>query len=129
MLQLTLESRQGYLYAGVTGELTVPGAQDALREVFAAAVRQGQPRMLIDSSRLNAVWGPQERYEIGAFIASQVERIASQFPEDPRIALYAVAPLMDPNRFAQRVALNRGAQVRSSDSLQELIFWLGAKPA
>jgi hypothetical protein len=127
LLHLNVEPRSGYLYASVSGELTVAAAQDGLRELFATASRHGQPRILIDVSRLQAEWGPQERYEVGAFIASQVERAASLFPEDPRIAIYAVAPLMDPNRFTQRVAVNRGAQVRASDSLQELLSWLAAK--
>jgi hypothetical protein len=128
VLHFTVEPRSGYLYTGVTGDLTVAAAQDALRELFGAAARQGEPRMLIDVSRLNAVeWGPQERYEVGAFIAAQVEGMRSLFSENPRIAIYAVAPLMDPNRFTQRVAVNRGAQVRASDSLQELLSWLGAK--
>jgi hypothetical protein len=42
-----------------------------------------------------------------------------------RIAIYAVAPLMDPHRYTQTVATNRGALVRSSDSLPELLSWLG----
>ena len=41
------------------------------------------------------------------------------------MASQAIAPLMDPNRYFQTVATNRGAQVRSSDSLQELLSWLG----
>ena len=127
MLHFTLEPRNGYLYASVTGELTVASAQDALRDLFSAAARQGEARMLIDVSRLHAEWGPQQRYEVGAFIAAQVERSGSHFPEDPRIAIYAVAPLMDPNRFTQRVAVNRGAQVRASDSMHELLSWLSAR--
>jgi hypothetical protein len=34
---------------------------------------------------------------------------------------------MDANRYTQTVATNRGAQVRSSDSLLELASWLGVK--
>ncbi len=129
MLHFTVERRSGYLYSAVTGELTVASAQDALRGLFAEAMRLGEPRMLIDVSHVNAEWGPQERYEVGAFIAAEVERMAAKFPERPRIALYAVAPLMDPNRFTQSVASNRGAQVRASDSLQELLSWLAARSA
>src|ERR1051325_7188264 len=130
MLNYTVEPRGDYLYSRVTGDLTVPDAQRTLSEFFAAAARYGQPRMLIDVSPLHpAQWGPQERYEVGAYIAAELERRSAHFSEDPRLAIYAVAPLMDPNRFTQRVAINRGAQVRASDSLQELLSWLGAKPA
>jgi hypothetical protein len=125
MLHFETEPRRGYLYVSVTGELTVADAENALLEVLAIAARQAQPRILIDCSRLQAEWTPDDRYAVGTFLAAQVERMAPQFPQTPRIAIYAVAPLMDPNRYMQTVATNRGAQLRSSDSLQELLSWLG----
>jgi hypothetical protein len=70
-------------------------------------------------------WTPDHRYAFGSFLAAEVQRAATQFPAFPRIAIYAVAPLMDPNRYTQTVANNRGAQVRASDSMQELLSWLG----
>ena len=47
------------------------------------------------------------------------------FDVEPRLAIYAVVTLMDPNRYTQAIATNRGARMRSSDSLQELLSWLG----
>lgn len=125
MLHLETEPRRGYLYVTATGELDVAGAEAALAEMFGSAARAHQPRILLDCSRVGGNWGPDERYTIGSFIATEMERRASQFPERPRLAIYAVAPLMDPNRYTQTVATNRGALVRSSDSLQELLSWLG----
>ena len=125
MLRFDVEPRVGYLYASLTGELTVSDAQATIRELLRAAAREKQPRILVDCSRLRGEWGPDERYAVGAFIADEVQRVAGQFPAFPRIAIYAVAPLMDPNRYTQTVATNRGAQVRASDSLQELLSWLG----
>ena len=125
MLHFDTEPRRGYLYITVKGELDVAGAEAALAEVFGIAARAHQPRILLDCSRVRGEWGPDERYTIGSFIAAEMERRASHFPERPRLAIYAVAPLMDPNRYTQTVATNRGALVRSSDSLQELLSWLG----
>ena len=125
MLNFDVEPRVGYLYVTVTGQLEVAKAEGALAEVFGIAARTRQPRILLDCSRLAGTWGPDERYTVGSFIAAELERRESQFPERPRLAIYAVAPLMDPNRYTQTVATNRGALVRSSDSLQELISWLG----
>ena len=125
MLRFDVEPRVGYLYVTITGQLDVAGAEAALAEMFGVAARAHQPRILLDCSRLAGTWGPDERYVIGSFIAAEMERRASQFRERPRLAIYAVAPLMDPNRYTQIVATNRGAQVRASDSLQELLSWLG----
>jgi hypothetical protein len=125
MLHLDVEPRVGYLYVTASGALDVAGAEAALAGMFAAAAQARQSRILLDCSRLAGTWGPDERYVIGSFIAAEMERRASQFRERPRLAIYAVAPLMDPNRYTQIVATNRGAQVRASDSLQELLSWLG----
>jgi hypothetical protein len=125
MLHFETEPRRGYLYVTASGELDVAGAEVALAEMLGIAARAHQPRILLDCSRLAGEWGPDERYTIGSFIAAEMERRANQFPERPRLAIYAVAPLMDPNRYTQTVATNRGALVRSSDSLQELLSWLG----
>jgi len=62
---------------------------------------------------------------VAAVPRSELVQKASQFPARPQLAIYAIAPLMDPNRYTQIVATNRGAQVRASDSLQELLSWLG----
>jgi len=125
VLHFETEPRRGYLYVTASGELDVASAEAALAEMFAAAAHAHQPRILLDCSRVAGAWGPDERYTIGSFIAAEMERRAQQFPERPRLAIYAVAPLMDPNRYTQTVATNRGAMVRSSDSLQELVSWLG----
>jgi len=125
MLRFDVEPRVGYLYVTITGQLDVAGAEAALAEMFGVAARAHQPRILLDCSRLAGEWGPDERYTVGSFIAAEMERRASQFPERRRLAIYAIAPRMDPNRYTQTVATNRGALVRSSDSLQELLSWLG----
>jgi hypothetical protein len=125
MLHFETEPRRGYLYVTISGELDLAGAETALAEVFGIAAHAHQSRILLDCSRVAGEWGPDERYTVGSFIAAEMERRASQFPERPRLAIYAVAPLMDPNRYTQTVATNRGALVRTSDSLQELLSWLG----
>ena len=77
------------------------------------------------ATRLHGTWSAEERIAFGASLAAELERMAPQFSETPRVAIYAVAPLMDPGRLAQTAANNRGARTRSSDSLQELLSWLG----
>ena len=125
MLRFDVEPRVGYLYASLTGELTISDAQATIRALLGAAAREKQPRILVDCSRLSGSWSHDDRYAFGSFLAAEVLRRAGEFPAFPRIAIYAVAPLMDPNRYTQTVATNRGAQVRASDSLQELLSWLG----
>jgi hypothetical protein len=125
MLSFDIEPRVGYLYVTLVGELELGAAQGKFSEMLVTAAGLRQSKMLIDCSRVGGGWSPDDRYAFGAYLASEVQRRSSQFPAFPRIAIYAVAPLMDPNRYTQTVANNRGAQVRASDSMQELLSWLG----
>jgi len=125
MLSFDIEPRVGYLHVALSGELELGMAQAKLSEMLVAAAGLRQAKMLIDCSRVTGNWTPDDRYAFGAYLAAEVQRRSGQFPTLPRIAIYAVAPLMDPNRYTQTVANNRGAQVRASDSVQELLSWLG----
>jgi hypothetical protein len=125
VLNFDIEPRVGYLYVTLAGALELGEAEAKFSEMLVAAARLKQSKILIDCTRVTGTWTPDDRYAFGSHLAAEVERRASQFPAFPRIAIYAVAPLMDPNRYTQTVANNRGAQVRASDSLQELLSWLG----
>src|SRR3954468_21367191 len=124
MLKYEVEPRRGYLYVTLSGELTVPDAQGAYSGILQAAARQKLPRILLDCTRLTGTWEQKHRLAFGAYMAGEQNRMLGQFEEPPRVALLAAAPLMDPGRFTQTVANNRGVRARSSDDLQELLSWL-----
>lgn len=125
MLSFDIEPRIGHLYVTLAGELELGAAEAKFSEMLVAAASLRQSKILIDCSRVAGTWTPDERYAFGAHLAAEVQRRSGQFPAFPRIAIFAVAPLMDPNRYTQTVANNRGAQVRASDNMQELLSWLG----
>src|SRR5262249_11666860 len=79
-LKFDVKPRTGYLDVVARGTLDLAGAQAALAELLADAARRHQPRILLDCSRLVGTWGPDERYTVGSFIATEMERRESQFP-------------------------------------------------
>jgi hypothetical protein len=125
MLRVDLEQRHGYLYAALSGQIDLSGAQAAYRQILQAAVSHGQPRILMDCTRIAGEFSTADRLAFGSFMADEQQRLASHLPEAPRVAILAVPPLMDPGRFTQTVANNRGVRMRASESLQELVSWLG----
>ncbi len=124
MLHTELEPRRGYLYAMLSGDLTLAGAKAAYTAILQGAAQYAQTRILMDCTRIRGTWTPDERLAFGAYMAEEQARLASQLKSPPQVAILAVAPLMDPSRFTQTVANNRGVRMRSSDSLQELLSWL-----
>ena len=125
MVRLDIEFRGAYLRAAVSGEFELSSAQDAYREMLQAAARYRQPRMLLDCTRVTGEMTVNDRLAFGAFMADEQQRMAAQLPAVPQVAILAVPPIMDPGRFTQAVANNRGVRMRASESLQELLSWLG----
>jgi hypothetical protein len=125
MLPFDLEPRIGYLYCAVSGEISLSSAQSGLREVLSGALRYGQPRILIDCTRITGEWTAADRMAFGTFLANEQHLVTAHFEQPPQIAILASAALMDPGRLTQTVANNRGARMRASDSLLELLSWLG----
>ncbi len=119
------EQRVGYFYALLSGEFTLDSAKAVFRGVLQAAAGYRQPRILMDCTRIGGQMTVNDRLEFGMYMAEEKLRTLAQLPEGPQVAILAVPPIMDPGRFTQMVANNRGVRMRASESLQELLSWLG----
>ena len=127
-LTVNLESRQHYLRATVSGAYSLRQAQDVFDETVRAAVAAGHSRVLIDASGVSGAPTQDERYILGLFVAAEQRILASRNPPiDVQLAIYGRQPLIDPNRFGETVAVNRGAKVKVSERLEEALTWLGVK--
>ena len=124
-LRYQTERRAGYLHATIEGEFELPGALAAFRAILQTAAGIAQHRILIDCTGVRGAMTPADRLQLGSFMAEEQRATASQLPNGPQIAILAVPPIMDPGRFTQTVANNRGVRMRASESLQELLSWLG----
>lgn len=125
MLAYDIELRAGYVYAALGGEFDIESARDVYRGILQIAAGQGQPRILMDATRITGEMSVSDRLAFGTFLAEEQARVLGQLPDGPQLAILAVPPIMDPGRFTQAVANNRGVRMRASDSLQELLSWLG----
>ena len=125
LLSVELEPRPGYVYARLSGAFTLESGKAVYRIALDEAARRGQPKILLDASAITGEMTVNDRLEFGTFVAEEQKRVLPQLPQGSQLAILAVPPIMDPGRFAQTVANNRGARVRASESLQELLSWLG----
>lgn len=67
-----------------------------------------------------------ERFFYAEFSALQVASLRAEgVPHVARFAYLLEEPVLDPNRFGETVAVNRGMLVKAFDNLEEAIVWLG----
>ena len=124
MIRFEIEPRGAYLYAAISGEFELSSALESYRAMLQAAARYRQPKMLLDCTRVTGEMTMSDRLAFGGFMADEQNRMHAQLPSAPQVAILAVPPIMDPGRFTQAVANNRGVRMRASESLQELLSWL-----
>lgn len=125
-LKVEIQSRKHFLRATVFGVYSLRAAQDAYDEVVKAAVAHGHSRVLIDASAVTGTPTQDERYALGLFVAAEQRLLAARTPSlTIQVAVCGHRPLIDPDRFAETVAVNRGAKVKVSERLDEALAWLG----
>jgi len=125
LLRFDIETRIGYVHAVISGAFTLDSAKDAFRGILQAAAGRAEPRILMDCTRITGEMTVQDRLEFGSYMAEQQSLVLGRLPGGPQVAILAVPPIMDPGRFTQAVANNRGVRMRASESPQELLSWLG----
>jgi hypothetical protein len=127
-LTVHFESLEHYLRATVSGAYSLRQAQDVFDECVKGAVAAGHSRILIDASGVTGAPTQDERYILGLFCAAEQRILASQTPPiEVQVAVYGRQPLIDPNRFGETVAVNRGAKLKVSEQIEEALAWLGVK--
>jgi hypothetical protein len=125
-MRVDFEPHKHYLRAIVSGDYNLRAAQDIYDQAIKIAVAGGQTRILIDASRVTGTPTQDERYMLGLFVAAEQRILASRTPPaEVQVAVYGRQPLIDPERFGETVALNRGAKVNVSERLDEALSWLG----
>jgi hypothetical protein len=126
-LTVDIEPRPHYLYAAVSGEFSLTAAQAVYDQVVHAALPLAQARILIDARYVTGKPSQEERYALGLFVATEQRLMAGKSSFEPQVAVLGRQPLVDPNRFGETVAVNRGAKVKVSERLEEALHWLGVR--
>jgi len=125
-LTVDIEPREHYLRATVSGAYSLRAAQDAYDQAVKTAVALGHTRILIDATGVSGAPTQDERYMLGLFVAAEQRVLAAKTPAvSVQVAVLGRRPLVDPDRFGETVAVNRGANVKVSEQLAEALAWLG----
>lgn len=118
--ELTIEQKNGYLHARVTGRNTPETILQYLKEVHAACIKQQCRRILIE-----------ERLEGPRLSITHLFDVVTKAVENAASTIHCVAfvdthPEQDLKRlqFGETVAVNRGVNVRLFSNVAEAEAWL-----
>lgn len=107
--------KETHIAAVVTGQWTTDRAKDGIEFIAEEARKHKVTRILIDLFKLTPPKGEMTRFYTGVHMAE-----LWRYPL--RVAL--IAPAEKYNRFAENVAVNRGANIKVFTDEQEAMNWL-----
>lgn len=112
-----------------SGEFSLGEAERTFVQMLNAVELHQSKKVLFDGRKL--VGNPKiiERFYYGQFAAQSVAEFRKRgLPRDPQFAYILKEPVLDPERFGETVAVNRGMNVKAFGSLAEALRWLGIAP-
>ena len=123
---LSIRVELGLLRAIVTGEFSTEEAERTLLEVIDALEPNKIERVLVDGRGVTGEPNMFQRFLYGEFAASAVARYVREHrvAHEPQFAYVLQEPVLDPGRFGETVAVNRGMWVKVFDNFEEALSWL-----
>jgi len=116
-----IADKEGYTQCDCTGDFSIGEFIEILNKAILHSIQRQRRAVLINVSAVRSrPLDTLERYTIGERIAI-AQRSHSELVT---IAVVGTVPLIDPNKFAETVALNRGAVGKAFFDLEEAISWI-----
>ena len=107
-----------------SGEFSLEDAKQAFLELLKAIAQYQAEKILFDGRNVKGKPGDLERFYYGEFAARETHRIVVEHKIVPRFAYVMHEPLRDPTRLGETIAVNRGMNVKSFETLEDAIEWL-----
>lgn len=124
-LSLRVEPRGTYLCAVVTGPFDLAELQGSFLRVLDACAQHRLSQLLVDGRGVYGRMSTGERYQWAAFAAEAHQAHLAAGNPPLRLAVLARQELIDPQRFGESVARNRGMDTKATTDPAEAAAWLG----
>jgi hypothetical protein len=119
-----------FLHVEVAGNFSLEEAKRTFLETLEAVARHGAKKVLFDGCKLIGNPTTMERFYYGEFAANSVARFGDRGVSPATQFAYVLRePILDPRRFGESVAVNRGMFVKVFDNLEDALGWLRIAPA
>ena len=120
----------GILKVDASGEFSLEGPKRAFLELLGAVVHYQAEKILLDGRNIKGNPAHIERFYYGYFAAIETMKLIAEYPmrRAPRFAYLINAPLRDPRRYGETVAVNLGMSVKTFETPEEALEWLEHTP-
>lgn len=121
-MSLEIDPNASFLRVRAVGTFSLEEAKQTFLEVLEAVARHHVSKVLFDGRGLVGEPATMERFYYGEFAARAVVTSAVPFTQ---FGYVLEEPMLDPGRFGENVAVNRGMFVKVFDNQEDALEWLG----
>lgn len=107
-----------YIEALVVGEFDLEDGKRCIDEAFELCEKHGLSRVLVNGSRMSNDVSVSSRFNLGEYLAARA-------PGRVRVAILTSTKLVKQSKALQNTANNRGANVITTDSMEDAKAFLG----
>jgi len=126
IISIKVDQERRLLQVVYSGLFTLPDAEANFQDILAAVVEHKLKKVLIDGRQVVGNPEPLERFYYGKYVAEAVMQTVNRTGiEVPRFAYVLHEPVLDPKRFGETVAVNRGMRIKAFDDIKKAEWWLG----
>jgi hypothetical protein len=118
------------LLVRVGGEFSLDEAKRTFLEIISAIEKNNSEKVLFDGREIKGNPTVIDRFYYGEFAAGSVAQLKERttYDSDPRFAYVLHEPVLDPMRFGEIVAVNRGMRGKAFANIDEAVKWLDLAP-
>jgi hypothetical protein len=113
-----------HLLVTLTGDFDITSAMEATAGGLTECWRYRASEVVVDFRSLKGSITTAERYDYASFVSGMMLDHAAKFGRPLRVAFVGSPNLVDPNKFGETVAVNRGAIVKVTTDMDEGLAWL-----
>ena len=128
-LDMRVEPGRDYLTIFVSGTFALQLANALTPRILDACAEHRASRLLLDVRAVKGTLWVAERFIYSeTFARLYMERRAAGKLDHVQIACVGTSPVIDPQRFGEKVARARGLPLKVSTDIEEALAWLGVNP-
>lgn len=121
-IQIEIDVEPDHVRLRCSGDYSLEEAKRVFRSAIDAALESSMARVLVDVRGVSGPVRAMDRYEIAVSVADYVR--AEALGKISKLAVAGHEPLIDPSRFGETVAVNRGVNAKIFFDVDEALVWL-----
>jgi len=129
-MKYEIEVRKSYLYVKVSGKISLRSPSDwgeiqsALKNVVNSVKKSNILKILVDCRDFSGKLSTIDRFLIAVFFVKENFRLVAGRLDPLKITFVMNKSVIDPKKFGETVARNRGLDGLVTDNIDEALQWL-----